>query len=131
EVINALCDLIKSLLPISSVMVWLTSQGDSDTITEFWTNPEIDVDNKGEALDHHALTRELEQMVDPDQTTVAAARNVEQDTQLASLMNVLTVKQLLVRPMTMGNQIVGGIFITISDSETVNWSERYIFDNLA
>jgi two-component system, OmpR family, KDP operon response regulator KdpE len=131
EVINALCDLIKSLLPISSVMVWLTSQGDSDTIIEFWTNPEIDADNSGEAIERHALTRELEQMVDPDQTTVAAARNVEKDTQLSQLMTSLNVKQLLVRPMTMGNQIVGGIFITISDSETVNWSERYIFDNLA
>lgn len=131
EVLNALCDLIKSLLPISSVMVWLTSQGDSDTITEFWTNPEVDPDNHGLEIDQRALTRELEQMVDPDQTTVAAARNVEKDTQLSELMTSLGVKQLLVRPMTMGNQIVGGIFITISDSETVNWSERYIFDNLA
>ena len=131
EIIDALCDLIKSLLPVSSVMVWLTSQGDSDTITELWTNPEIDTDNSGQHIDRHALTRELEQMVDPDQTTVAAARNVEKDTQLSALMTSLSVKQVLVRPMTMGNQIVGGIFITISDSETVNWSERYIFDNLA
>lgn len=130
-VINTLCDLIKSLLPISSVMIWLTSQGDSDTITEFWINPEIDPDNSGKVIDQHALTRELEQMVDPDQTTVAAARNVEKDTQLSALMDALGVRQLLVRPMTMGNQIVGGIFVTISDSETVNWSERYIFDNLA
>lgn len=131
EVINALSDLIKSLLPISSVLVWLTSQGDSDTITEFWTNPEIDPNNMGDDIDRRTFIRELEQMVDPDQTTVAASRNVEKDTQLSILMESLNVQQLLVRPMTMGNQIVGGIFITISDSDTVNWSERYIFDNLA